>query len=83
MKHTGIKIITQIIATVIAIIGLFIIQFKSGKTFSLNLGAISVAGRYDTIDEKSVPLLPVQVVANGISFFVSERDALIATNVIN
>jgi hypothetical protein len=81
MKHTGIKIITQIILSILAIIGLFILQFKSGKTFSLNLGAISVAGRYDTVGSKTVPILPVQVVANGISFFVSERDSITADEI--
>lgn len=80
MKHTSIKIITQISIFLVAIIGLFIIQFKSGTTFSLNLGPVSVAGRYDIVDGKSVPLLPIQILANGIGFFVSERDAIIAEN---
>lgn len=78
MKHVSIKIITQISVFLVVIIGIFIIQFKSGTTFSLNLGPVSVAGRYDIVDGKSVPLLPIQILANGIGFFVSERDAIIA-----
>lgn len=80
MKHTGSKIITLIFLSIIAIIGVFIIQFKSGKTFSLNLGAISVSGRYDISNGKNEPQLPIQILANGISFYVSERSPIIANS---
>lgn len=78
MKHKSSKIITIMLCYIIAIIGILIIQFRSGKTFSLNLGAISVAGRYELINGEMRPLLPIQVLANGISFFVSERSNLLA-----
>lgn len=77
MKHTSTKIITHIVIYVIAIIGIFVLQFKSAKTFSLTLGALSISGRNEVVDGKTIPLLPIQVVSNGISFFVSERDPIL------
>lgn len=80
MKHITRKIITLLVVFTFVIIGIFIIQFKSGKNFSVTFGAVFVTGRYNINEGENVPLLPVQITANGISFFVSEKDSIIATD---
>ncbi len=60
--------------------GIFVVQFTKGKTFSSVIGTMTVSGRHEIIDGKQHPLLPLHIVANGLNFYLSEQNTVLAAN---
>ncbi|PIE98293.1 MAG: hypothetical protein CR988_04155 [Treponema sp.] len=79
MKHITSKIITQIIIYILVIVGIFMLQFTKGKTFSFSIGTMSVAGYYETENSATKkPLLPIHIVSNGINFYANKQNPITA-----
>lgn len=78
MKHKSSRIVAFTFLYILIIFGIFVIQFTIGKTFSYNIGSITVSGRHET-DEKgnTVPLLPLHVISNGLNFYITEQTPII------
>ncbi len=79
MKHRLSRIVAITALYILIIFGIFVIQFTVGKTFSYNIGAMTVSGRHD-VDKagNTAPLLPLHIVSNGLEFYITEKNPIIA-----
>ena len=79
MKHRLSRIVAITALYILIILGIFIIQFTIGKTFSYNIGAMTVSGRHDTdMAGNTAPLLPLHIISNGLDFYITEKNPVIA-----
>lgn len=63
------------------ILGIFILQFTKGQTFSVSLGAMSITGREERTESGAVvPLLPLHIVSNGLDIYISEQNPVYAAD---
>ena len=79
MKHRLSRIVAITALYILIILGIFIIQFTIGKTFSYNIGVMTVSGRHDTDRAgNTAPLLPLHIISNGLDFYITEKNPVIA-----
>jgi hypothetical protein len=79
MKYLTRRIVLLTALYVCIIFGIFALQFTSGNAFSVTLGSIRVSCTMDTsVDGRSRPVLPIHIGANGLDFFLTEQNPLMA-----
>ncbi|MEL3905441.1 MAG: hypothetical protein P1P65_00175 [Treponema sp.] len=79
MKHTIGRIAGYTVLYLCVILGIFILQFTKGKTFSVTVGAVTVTGRQERTEAgEEIPLLPIHIVSNGLDLYISEQNPVYA-----
>ena len=79
MKYVVGRMFAYTILYCSVIFGIFVLQFTKGQTFSLTLGAMTVTGRQERTEAgKTIPLLPLHVVSNGLDLYISEQNPVYA-----
>ena len=81
MKRIVSRVVAYTVLYCSVIFGIFVLQFTKGQTFSLTLGSMLVTGRQErTKAGKTVPLLPLHVVSNGLDLYISEQNPAYAVD---
>lgn len=77
------KYVTRRIAALTAlyvgiIFGIFALQFTGGNAFSVTFGSLRVSGSRESVDNGSVPDLPLHIGMAGLDLFVDTQNSLMA-----
>ena len=81
MKHIFGRIIGYTLLYCGILLGIFILQFTKGQTFSVSLGSMTVTGREERTENGTiVPLLPLHIISHGLDIYISEQNPVYAAD---